>query len=69
MKTTTIQIENPTKKLLNELKLTFHSKTYDEVIQDLMRKKTMSMYGKFAKGKKISAAEMLKGLRDASERV
>lgn len=68
MGTTTIQIENPTKKLLNELKISFRSKTYDEVIQNLVKKKTRSMYGKLAGGRKIPAAEMLKGLRDESER-
>ena len=55
MGTTTIQIEIPTKKLLNELKISFHSKTYDEVIQNLVKKKTNSMYGKLAREKKISA--------------
>jgi predicted CopG family antitoxin len=66
--TTTIQIENPTKELLNELKKSFQSKTYDDVIQKLVRKKTKSMYGALAKGKKISAAQMMKGLRDKSDR-
>jgi len=68
MGTTTIQIEDPTKELLNELKKNFHSKTYDQVINALARKKTKSMYGKLAKGKKISIAEMMKGLRDKSDR-
>ena len=68
MGTTTIQVENPTKELLNELKKSFNSKTYDEVIQNLVRKKTKSMYGKFSKGQKVSTAAMLKGLRDKSDR-
>jgi len=68
MGTTTIQVEDPTKELLNELKKSFNSKTYDEVINTLARKKTKSMYGKLAKGKKISAKEMMKGLRDKNDR-
>ncbi|MBU1929871.1 hypothetical protein KJ972_00015 [Candidatus Micrarchaeota archaeon] len=68
MGTTTIQIENPTKELLNELKKSFNSKTYDDVIQNLVRKKTKSMFGKLAKGKKVSTTAMMKGLRDKSDR-
>ena len=68
MATTTIQVENPTKELLNELKKSFNSKTYDEVIQNLVRKKTKSMYGKLSKDRKVLAAQMMKGLRDKSDR-
>jgi len=68
VETSTIQIEAPTKELLNELKKSFNSKTYDEVIQNLLRKKTKSMYGKLLVGKKISVSEMLKGLRDKGDR-
>ena len=68
MGTTTIQVENPTKELLTELKKSFNSKTYDEVIRTLVRKKTKSMFGKLSKGKKISATQMLRGLRDKSDR-
>ena len=66
--TTTIQIENPTKDLLNELKKSFRSKTYDEVIVSLVRKKTKSMYGKLSKGKKVSVSKLMKNLRDKSDR-
>lgn len=68
MATTTIQVENPTKELLNELKKSFESKTYDEVIQMLVKKKTKSMYGKLAGSRKVSASEMMKGLRDKHDR-
>jgi len=68
MGTTTIQIENPTKELLNELKKNYNSKTYDEVIKALVSKKTKSMYGKLAKGKKVSAKEIMRDLRDKSDR-
>lgn len=65
---TTIQVENPTKELLNNLKTNYNSKTYDEVIITLVRKKEPSMYAKLSKGKKISVKEMMKGLRDKSDR-
>ena len=68
MSTTTIQVEHPTKEILNELKKSFHSRTYDEVIQNLVKRKMKSMYGKFSKGGKISKSEMMKGLRDKSDR-
>ncbi len=69
MDTTTIQVEKPTKELLNNLKKSFHSKTYDEVIQKLAKKKTKSIYGKLAKGINIPAKEMLKELRDKRDRL
>lgn len=65
---TTIQVEIPTKELLNELKKSFQSKTYDEVIQKLVRKKTNSMYGALAKEKKVSVSKMMNKLRDKSDR-
>lgn len=68
MSSTTIQVEIPTKKLLNNLKTNYNSKTYDEVIIALVRKKEPSMFAKLSKGKKISAKEMMKGLRDKSDR-
>ena len=68
MATTTIQVENPTKELLNKLKKSYNSKTYDEVIQNLVRKKTKSMFGKLAKGKKVSAKQMMRDLRDKRDR-
>ena len=68
MGTTTIQVENPTKELLNELKRNYNSKTYDEVIRALLSRKTKSMYGKLAKGKNVPAANMVKGLRDKNDR-
>jgi hypothetical protein len=69
MATTTIQVENPTKELLNGLKKSLNSKTYDEVIQCLVRAKTRSMFGKLSKGKNVSAGQMMKGLRDKSDRL
>lgn len=66
--TTTIQVENPTKELLNELKKSFGSKTYDEVIKMLVAKKMGSMYGKLSGKKKVSAAEMMRSLRDKCDR-
>ena len=51
-----IQVEKPTKELLNELKKSFNSKTYDEVIQSLVGKK------------RISVSRMMRGLRDKRDR-
>ncbi len=65
---TTIQVENPTKELLNNLKNNYNSKTYDEVIITLVRKKEPSMYAKLSKGKKVPVKEMMKGLRDKIDR-
>jgi len=67
METSTIQLEKPTKDLLNELKHNFGSKTYDEIIQILVKRKTGCAFGKFAKGK-VSVTEMMKGLRDKNDR-
>jgi predicted CopG family antitoxin len=67
--TTTIQVEKPTKELLIELKESYHSKTFDDVIKTLVKKKTKLMYGKLAKGKNVSAAEMMKNLRDKRDRL
>lgn len=66
---TTIQVERETKEVLNELKKSFNSKTYDEVIGILVRKKTKSMYGKLGKSKKISLKKAMKGLRDKDDRL
>lgn len=67
MVVTAVRVENSTKELLNELKKSLNSKTYDEVIQNLVRAKTGSMYGKLSKGGNVSAARMMKGLRDKSD--
>ena len=45
METTTIQLEKPTKELLNTLKSNYSVKTYDEVIKTLIKRKHKSMYG------------------------
>ena len=45
MNTTTIQLEKPTKELLNTLKENYSVKTYDEVIKTLIKRKHKSMYG------------------------
>ncbi|MBI2597660.1 MAG: hypothetical protein HYW50_00515 [Candidatus Diapherotrites archaeon] len=66
---TTIQVEKPTKELLNNLKTNYNSKTYDAVIITLVRKKEPSMYAKLSKGKKVSVKEMVNSLRDKSDRL
>ena len=68
MTTTTIQITQHTKELLNKLKTSFSSGTYDEVIVRLTSKKTGSMAGKLSGGKKYTVKKILKGLRDESDR-
>ena len=68
MSTTTIQVRKETRDLLELLKKNYNSKTYDDAIKALVRKKTGSMYGALAKGKKISFKEMMKGLRDKHDR-
>ncbi len=45
-------------------------KTYDAVINQLIQKKSKSMYGALAdEGKHISMKEILKGLRDKHDRL
>ena len=64
MGTTTIQVNEETKNLLNEYKKSYNLKTYDDVIKVLARKKNMkSMYG-FLKKYNFSREEMYKDLRD-----
>ncbi len=68
--TSTIQIEDHTLVMLKNLKSAYKTKTYDEAINRLLRKKlTKSMFGKLAKGKKYSMGDVLKGLRNESERI
>ncbi|HIH16091.1 MAG TPA: hypothetical protein HA252_01665 [Candidatus Diapherotrites archaeon] len=67
--TTTIQVRNETKARLDNLKKSYKVKTYDEAITTLVRVKRGSMYGVLArKGKKYSLKELLKDLRDKSDR-
>lgn len=68
MNTTTIEVKKPTKQLLDVLKENFDSKTYDDVIQTLIRKKTKSLYGSVSLPKNISLKQFLKDLRDERDR-
>ena len=68
--TTTIQVNKDTKKFLDSLKEAYGVKTYDAVINQLIQKKSKSMYGALAdEGKPISMKEILKGLRDKHDRL
>ena len=68
--TTTIQIQQETKKFLDSLKEAYNVKTYDQVINKLIQKKSKSMYGALADaGPPISMKEILKGLRDKNDRL
>ncbi len=67
--TTTIQVRNETKARLDSVKKSYNAKTYDEAITTLFQLKTGSMYGALAKkGAKYSLKNVLKGLRDKSDR-
>ena len=68
MATTTIQVTNETKELLTRLKISFGSSTYDEVVNILASKKTGSMAGALAQGKKYTVKKILEGLRDERDR-
>ena len=63
MNTTTIQLEKPTKELLNTLKENYSVKTYDEVIKTLIKRKHKSMYG-VLKNANISTKEITKEIRN-----
>ncbi|MDO8625544.1 MAG: hypothetical protein Q7R47_05655 [Candidatus Diapherotrites archaeon] len=64
MGTTTIQIEEKTKKSLDDAKKRLGLKTYDNVIDQLLKTKTKSMHGFLARGKKISLDEIVKEVRE-----
>ncbi|MFH1240564.1 MAG: hypothetical protein V1672_05105 [Candidatus Diapherotrites archaeon] len=66
----TIQVEKDTMELLKNLKNTYNTKTYDELINQLVRKKVSgSMFAKLSKGKTYTMKNILKGLRDESDRL
>ncbi|GEM_PF-3756896 len=67
MGTTTIQIDEKTKQSLDAAKKRLKAKTYNEVIERLLKTKTKSMYGFLAKEKKMSFEEMMRDLRDESD--
>jgi Holliday junction resolvasome RuvABC DNA-binding subunit len=68
MGTTTIQVEEKTKRSLDDAKKRSGLKTYDAVIDQLLKTKTKTMYGFLAKEKKMSFEEMMKELRDERDR-
>jgi len=67
MGTTTIQVQDETKILLEREKKNRKLKTFDETIRVLFRKKTPSFYGIFADAK-ISTKALLKDVRDKHDR-
>lgn len=69
MDTTTIQVQQDTKKLLDSLKEAYDVKTYDAVINKLIQKKSKSMHGALADADHpVSMKEILKGLRDKHDK-
>lgn len=63
MNTTTIQIEKPTKELLDRLKSNYSVKTYDEVLKALIKKKHSSMYG-VLKNANFTTKKAIKEIRE-----
>jgi predicted CopG family antitoxin len=62
MDTTTVQVERPTKNILDDLKADYKVKTYDEVIKKLIKRKHKSMYG-VLKDAGLSTKEITKEIR------
>lgn len=65
---TTIQVEDPTKELLEHLKQNTKARSYDEVIRALAVKKGKSLYGSLAGKRTVSRKTLLAGLRDKEDR-
>ncbi len=66
---TTIQVEESTKQLLDEIKKKERASTYNEVIRKLAREKIKipeTMFG--ALGKEKDMKKILRGLRDETDR-
>ena len=65
---TTIQLDKETVKMLKGYKEQLHMNTYDELIKKILIEKTKkSMFGFL--GKKENMKEILRGLRDESDRI
>jgi len=62
MQITTIQLQTPTKEILNKLKENYSVSTYDEVITTLIKRKEKSMYG-VLKNANISTKQFIKEVR------
>ncbi len=62
MQITTIQLQKPTKEILNKLKENYSVSTYDEVITTLIKRKEKSMYG-VLKNANISTKQFIKEVR------
>jgi len=65
---TTIQVDVKTKAMLERLKNTYEVNTYDDAIVCLMKKKTKSLYGSLAKGKRVHMKAVLSSLRAKNDR-
>ena len=67
---TTVQVEESTKQLLDEIKRREHVSSYNEIIKRLAKERSKipdSMFG--ALGKAKSMKEILRGLRDEGDRI
>ncbi len=64
---TTIQVDEETVRKLKSYKEQLHLDTYDDLIRKILRERTeKSMFGFL--GKKKNMKELLRGLRDESDR-
>ena len=64
---TTIQVNEETVKMLKSYKEQLHANTYDDLIKKILRERTeKSMFGFL--GKKKDMKDILRGLRDESDR-
>ncbi len=66
---TTIQVNIRTKKTLDQLKRTYHVRSYDETLQMLFKTKSQSMLGALAGGNVYTKEDILEGLRDKHDRI
>lgn len=66
----TIQVQDSTLELLKREKKNLQAESYDEVIQKKLRENVQkSMAGVLARKKFYSKAELLRGLRDETDRI
>lgn len=68
METTTVEVKKKTKQELENLKHAYSAKTFDEVIQKLIKRKPRSMAGKLSIGRKVTVKEIVKELREIRDR-
>lgn len=68
METTTVEVKKKTKQELENLKHAYHAKTFDEVIQKLIKRRPRSMAGKLSIGRKVTVEEIIQKIRDERDK-